>query len=135
MESPTPLEKEECDRWSLPSLEAGSDNEREEIRVLRREFCHSSISVASSPAPSEPMSGLKDHPTLVEESPAPMSGVKDRPCLIVGSPEEATWGRAETTSPVPMSCTKGQPSQVDDSPTVQMVNNLSSGGDNPVEGG
>ena len=96
------------------------------------------------------MLGTRDHPTLVdespaphyivveespapqygvvEESPAPMSGVKDRPCPVVESSQEPTWGRAGTTCPVPMSGTKDQPSLVDDSPTVPKVNNLCQGG-------
>ena len=80
----------------------------------RHEFHHSTIFVASSPAPPEPMSGTRDHPMPVEESPAPdyimvedsaapqfivveesplpMSGVKNRPCLVVESPEPTrTW--------------------------------------------
>ena len=37
----------------------------------RHELHHSPISVASSPAPPEPMSGTRDRPMLVEGSPAP----------------------------------------------------------------
>ena len=97
-----------------------------EHRPLHR----SPISVASSPAPPEPMSGTRDRPMLVEESPAPhyimvedspapqcifveglpvvISGVEDHPCLLVESPEP-TEHRAGTTSPVNMSCTKDCP--------------------------
>ena len=122
----------------------------------RRALHHPPISVASSPAWSEPMSGTRDRPMLVEESPAPhyimvedspappcivveeslvpMSGVKDRPCLVVESPEP-TKDRAGTTSPVPMSGTKDCPSLVDDSPAMPKVNNLCCRGGNPVEGG
>ena len=121
----------------------------------RHELHHSPISVASLPAPSEPMSGTRDRPMLVEESPAPhyimvedspapqfivgeespvpMSGVKNRPCLVVESPEP-TEDRAGTTSPVPMSGTKDRPSLVDDSPAMPKVNNLCWGGGKPVEG-
>ena len=120
-----------------------------------RPFHHSPISVASSPAPPEPMSGTRDRPMLVEESPAPrynmvkdspapqcivvdefpvpMSGVKGRPHLVVESPEPME-DRASTTSPVPMSGTKDRPSLVDDSPARPKVNNLCWGGGNPVEG-
>ena len=71
---------------------------------------------------------------FVEESPVPMSGVKNRPCLVVESPEP-TEDRAGTTSPVPMSGTKDRPSLVDDSPAMPKVNNLCWGGGSPVEGG
>ena len=124
--------------------------------VLERHELHNSpISDASSPAPPEPMSGTRDHPILVEESPAPhyimvedspapqcivvakfpvpMSSVKDRPCLVVESPEP-TEDRAGTTSPVRMSGTSDPPSLVDDSSAVPKVNNLCCGGGNPVEG-
>ena len=68
------------------------------------------ISVASSPAGPEPMSGTRDQAGVVEESPAPhyimvedspapqyiimeespvpMSGVRNRPCLFVQSPPD-----------------------------------------------
>ena len=120
-----------------------------------RPLPHSPISVASSPAPPEHMSGTRDRPMLVEESPAPhyimmedspapqcivvdecpvpMSGVKDRPCLVVESPEP-TEDRAGTASPVPMSGTKDRPSVVDDSPAMPKVNNLCWGRGNSVEG-
>ena len=156
-ESPTQIEEDECDQWFPLALEQGNDDEEEEIGVLEhRPLHHSPISVASSPAPLEPMSGTRDRPMLVEESPAPhyimvedspapqcivvdespvpMSGVKDRPCLVVESPEP-TEDRAGTTSPVPMSGTKDRPSLVDDSPAMPKVNNLCWGGGNPVEGG
>ena len=71
---------------------------------------------------------------VVEESPVPMSGVKDRPCLVVET-SEPTEDRAGTTSLVPMSGTKDRPAVVDDSPAVAKVNNLCSGGGNPVTGG
>ena len=122
----------------------------------RRALHHSSISVASSPTPPEPMFGTRNRPMLVEESPAPqyimvedsqapqcivveesqvpMSGVKDRPCFVVESPE-LTEDRAGTTSPVPMSGMKDHPSLVDDSPAVPKVNNLCWGGGNTVTGG
>ena len=147
LESPTQIEEDECDQWFPPALEQGSDNEDEEIGVLeRRARHHSPISVASSPA--VPMSGTRDRPMLVEESPephyivvedspapqcivveespAPMSGVKDRPVFVEESPP---------TSPVPMSGTNDRPSLVDESPAVPMVGNLCWGGENPLEGG
>ena len=155
--SPTQIEQDECDQWFPLALEQGNDDEEEEIGVLERhELHHSPISVASSPAPLEPMSGTRDRPMLVEESPSPryvmvedspapqfivmeespvpMSGVKNRPCLVVESPEP-TEDRAGTTSAVPMSGTKDHPSLVDDSPATPKVNNLCWGGGNPVEGG
>ena len=114
-------------------------------------------SVASSPAPPEPMSETRHQPTRVEESlaphyimvgdspapqyivveqsPVPMSGVKDHPCVVLESPPEATGDRAGTTSPVPMSGTQDRPSLADDSLAVLKVKNLSLGGENPVEGG
>ena len=76
------------------------------------------ITVGDSPAPQF---------TVVEESPVPMSGVKNRPCLVVESPEP-TEDRNGTTSPVPMSGTKDRPSLVDDSPAMPKVNNLCWGG-------
>ena len=145
-ESPTEIEENECDQWFPLALEQGNDDEEEEIGVLERhELHHSPISVASSPAPPEPMSGTRDRPMLVEESPAPhyimvedspapqfivveespvpMSGVKNRPCLVVESAEPTEdWTGA--TSPVPMSGTKDRPSLVDDSPAMPKVNNL-----------
>ena len=117
---------------------------------------HSPISVASSPALPEPMTGTMNRPVLVEESPAPhyimvedspapqcivaekspvpMSGVKDRPCPVLESPDP-TADQAGTTSPVPMSGTKDHPSLVNDSPAAPKVNNLCWGGGNPLEGG
>ena len=72
MDSPAQIKQDECDRWFPLVLEEGGDDEEEEIGVLaRRALHHSPISVASSPAPPEPMSGTRDEPTLVEESPAP----------------------------------------------------------------
>ena len=135
----------------------GNDDGEEEIGVLERhELHHSPISSASSPAPPEPMSGTRDRPMFVEESPAPhyimvedspapqcivveayplpMSGVKNRPCLVVES-LEPTEDLAGPTSPVPMSGTKDCPSLVDDSPAVRKVNSLCWGGGDPVEGG
>ena len=122
----------------------------------RHELHHSTISVASSPAPPEPMSGTRDRRMLEEESPAPhyimvedspapqfivvdespvpMSGVKNRPCLVVES-LEPTEDRAGTTSPVPMSGTKDRHSLVDDSLAMPRVNNLCCSGGNSVEGG
>ena len=121
----------------------------------RHDLHHSPISVALSPAPPEPMSGTRDRPMLVEESPAPhyimvedspapqfivveespvpMSGVKNRPCLVVDSLEPRE-DRADTTSPVPMSGTKDRPSLVDDSPALPKVNNLCWGGRESVGG-
>ena len=64
----------------------------------------------------------------------PMSGVKDCPCLVVESPEP-TEDRAGTTSPVPMSGTKDRPSLVEDCPAVPKVHNLCWGGGNSVKGG
>ena len=156
-ESFTQIEGDECDQWFPLAVERGDDNEEEGIGVLERHELHRSpISVASSPAPPERMSGTRDRPTLVEgspaphyitpedspapqfivveESPVPMSGVKNRLCLVLGS-LEPTEDRAGTTSPVPMSDTKDRPSLVDDSPAMQKVNNLCWGGENPVEGG
>ena len=123
-ESPTQIEEDESDRWFLLVLEYGSDDEEEEIGVLEgRAFHHSPISVASSPAVPEPMSGTRNRPMLVEDSPAPqciiledslapqyivveespvpMSGVKDSLCLGVKS-LEPTEDRGGTTSPMPL---------------------------------
>ena len=156
-ETPTQIEKDECHQWFPLALEQGNDDEEEEIGVLEhRPLHHSPISGASSPAPPEPMSGTRDRPMLVEESPGPhyimvedspapqcivvdeslvpMSGVKDRPCLVVESPQP-TEDRAGTTSPVPMSGTKDRASLVDDSPAMLKVSNLCWGVGNPVEGG
>ena len=127
-ESPAKIEEDECDHWLSLALEQGDDDEEEEIGVLQhRHLHHSPVSVASSPAPPEPMSGTSDRPMLVEESPAPqynmvedspapqcivvdespvpMSGVKVRTCLVVESPEP-TENRARSTSPVPMRARK-----------------------------
>ena len=156
-ESPTQIEEDECDQWFPLALEQGNDDEEEEIGVLERhELHHSFISVASSPAPPEPMSATRDRPMLVQESPAPhyimvedsaapqfivvgespvpMSGVKNCPCLVLESPEP-TEDRAGTTSPVPTSGTKDRPSLVDESPAISKVNSLYWGRGNPVEGG
>ena len=64
-----------------------------------------------------------------------MSGLKNRPCLVEEPPPEPTGDPAGTTSPVSMSGPEDQPSLVDDSPTVQKVQNLCWGGENLVEGG
>ena len=92
--------------------------------------------VEESPAPHYIM--VEDSPApqciVVEESPVPMSGVKNHPCLVVESPEP-TEGWAGTESPVPMSGTKDRPFLVDDSPAMPKVNNLCWGRGNPVEGG
>ena len=156
-EFPWQIEEDECDQWFPLALRQGNNDEEEEIGVLERHELHRSpTSVASSPARPEPMSGTRDRPMHVEESPTPqyfmvqdspapqcivveeslvpMSGVKYRPCLIVES-LEPTEGRAGTESPVPMSGRKDGPSLVDDSPAVPKVNNLCWGGGNPVEGG
>ena len=151
------MEEDECDQWFPLALGQGNDDEEEDIGVLEcHELHHFPLSVASSPAPSEPMSWTKNRPMLVEESPAPdyimvedssapqcivveesrvpMSGVKDPLCLVVESPEP-TEGRAGTESSVPMSGTKDGPSLVDDSPAMPKVDDLCWGGGNPVEGG
>ena len=156
-ETPTQIEEDEYDQWFPLALEQGNNDEEEEIGVLEHwPLHHSPLSVASSPAPPEPMSGTKDRPMLVEESPAPhyimvedspapqcivveespvpISGIKDCPCLVVQSPEP-TEDRAGNTSSEPMSGTKDRPSLVDDSPAMPKVNNLCWGGGNPVEGG
>ena len=156
-ECPTQIEEDECDQWFPLALEQGNNDEEKEIRVLEcRELHHFALSVASLPAPPEPMSGTRDRLVLVEESPAPhyimveespapqcivveesrllLSGVQDRPCLVLESPEP-TEDRAGTTSPVPMSGTKDRPSLVDDSPGVPKVNDLCWGGENQMEGG
>ena len=65
----------------------------------------------------------------------PMSGIKSRPCLVLESPPETTGDGAGTTSQVPMSRTKDQPSLLDDSQEVPKVNNPSLGGESPPEGG
>ena len=134
----TQIEEDECDQWFPLAFGQGNDDEKEENGVLERhELHHSPIFLASSPAPPEPMSGTRDHPMLVEESPAPhyimvedspapqcivveespvpMSGVKNPPRLVVES-LEPMQGRADTESPVPMSGMKDCPSLVDDSP-------------------
>ena len=65
-ESPTQIEEDECDQWFPLALEQGNNDEEEEIEVLEhRPLHHSPISVASSPAPPEPMSGTRDRPMLV----------------------------------------------------------------------
>ena len=149
-ESSTQIEEDECDQWFPVALEQGNDDEEEKIGVLEhRPLHHSPLSVASSPALPEPMSGTRDRPMLLEESPAPhylvvedspapqwivvdespvpLSGVRDRPCVVVESPEPTEDG-AGTTSPVPISGTKNRPSLVDDSPAMPKVNNLCLGG-------
>ena len=115
----------------------------------RRELYQSPISVASSPAPPQPMSGTRERPMLVKESPAPhyimaedfparqcivveespvpMSSVKHRPCLVLES-LEPTEDRAGPTFPVPMSGTKDRLSLMDDSLAMPKVNNLCWGG-------
>ena len=149
------LEEHECDRWSLPSLDQGRNDEREEMGVLeRRKLRHSPMSVASSPAPPEPMSGKRDRATLVDESPAShyivgqdptccgggVPSARERrgnhgPCLDMESPPGPMWGHTKNLSQVPMNGTKDQPSLVDDSPTFPKVDNLCLGGENPLEGG
>ena len=156
-ESPTQIEEDECDQWLPLALGQGNKDEEEDIGVLERhELHHLPISVASSPAPLEPMSGPGDRPMLVEESPlphyimvedylapqcivvqkslVPMSGVKNPLCLVVES-LEPTEDRAGYKSQVPMSGTKDPSSPVDDSAVVPKVDNLRWGGGNPVEGG
>ena len=156
-ESPTQIEEDECDQWFLLAWGQGNDDEEEDNGALERhELNHSPISIASSPAPPEPMPGTRDRPVLVEEFPAPhyimvedspasqcivveespfpLSRIENHPCLVVES-LEPTEGRAGTECPVPMSGTKDRPSLVDDSPAVPKVNNLCWGGGNPVEGG
>ena len=122
-----------------------------------RPLLHSPISVASSPASPEPMSGTRNRPMLLEESPAPhyimvedspapqyivveeypvpMSCVRNRPCLVMESPPKPTEDRDGTMSAVPMSSTTDRPSVVDDSQAVLEVNNLCCGGQKLVEGG
>ena len=147
-ESHAQIEEDECDGWLPLALEQESDDEEEEIGVLEHRPLHCSpISVATSPAPPEPMLGTRNCPMLVEESPAfhyiivddslapryivveeclvPMSGIKNRPNLVVESPPGPTKDQPSTTSPVLMSGTKDQPSLVDDSSAVPKVNNLS----------
>ena len=66
-ESPTQIEEDECDQWFPLALEQGNDDEEEEIGVLEpRELHHFPISVTSSPAPLEPMSGTRDRPMLLK---------------------------------------------------------------------
>ena len=145
-EFPTQIKEDECDQWFPLALEQGSDDGEEKIGVLEhRPLHHSPNSVASSPAPPEPMSGTRNCPMLVQESLAPdyivvedsstpryivveeslvpISGVRDRQCLVAESPEP-TRDRVGTSSPVPMSGTKDRPSLVDDSPAVPKVKNL-----------
>ena len=123
-EPPSQIKEYECDQWFPSALGQGNHDEEEEFGVLERHELHDSpIPVASSPAPPEPMSGTRDRPMLVQESPAPhyimvedspapqcivveeslvpMSGVKSRPCLVVESPEP-TDDRAGPTSPAPI---------------------------------
>ena len=70
--SPTQIEEDESDQWFPLALEQGGDDEEEEIGVLEhRPLHHSPFSVASPPAPPEPLSGTRNCPMLVEESPAP----------------------------------------------------------------
>ena len=96
------------------SLDHKSNDEGGEIGVSER--CkphHSPVSVASLPAPPEPMSGTRYQPTpveespaplylvvekllvpqclLMEESPAPMGGLNDCVCLAVDSAQEHGW--------------------------------------------
>ena len=157
-ESAAQIEEDECERRFPLVLEQGGDEEEEEIGVLnRREPHHFPISVASSPAPPESMSGTRHHPTLVKESPAPhyiivedspapqyiveqesqvpMSGIKNHQCLVVESPPNPTEDKARATSQVPRSGTRDRPSLVDDSPAVPKVSNPGWGAENRVEGG
>ena len=114
------------------ALEQGNDDEEEDIGVLqRRALHHSPISVASPPAPPEPMSGTRNRHMLVEASPA-HHYIRVVSCRGISEPTEDRDG---TTSPVPMSGTKDRPSLVDHSPAVPKVNNLCWGGGNPLEGG
>ena len=113
LESPVPPEDirdhpmviaddEESDRWSLLSLESGSDDEGEEIGVLRhRGSRRSPIRVAPLPESPVPMSGTRDRPMMVKESLVPMSGSRDRPRLIVESPQESPGEQTTCESPVP----------------------------------
>ena len=94
-ESPTEIEEDECDQWFPLALGQGNDHEEEEIGVLERhELHHSPISVTLLPAPSEPISGTRHRPMLVDESPAPhYIIVEDSPapqCIVLEA------------SPVPM---------------------------------
>ena len=156
-ESPTQIEEDECDQWFCLAFRQGNDDEEEEIGVLERhELHHSPISVASSPAPPEPMSGTRECSMLVEEFPTPhyimvedspprqciaveespvrMSGVRNGPCHVVeslGPPED--W--AGPTSPVPMSGTKDRLSLVVILRRCRRLTICAWGGGNPVEGG
>ena len=84
---------------SGPRIRANSGRIR--IRANSCEFEPASL---KSPAPHYIMVGDSPAPQciVVEEFLVPMSGVKDRPCLVVESPEP-TEDPACTTSPVPMS--------------------------------
>ena len=138
-------------RWFPAAWEQGSADEEEEIGVLeRRKLCHSSISVASSPARPEPISGIRDQPTveeelpaphyimlensaapqniLVEESPPAMSGVKQRPCVLLECPLEPMGDQSGTTSLVSMTGRKDERSLVDYSPALPKVNSLGAEG-------
>ena len=139
-EPPAHIEEDECDLWFLPVLEQRGKNEEVELGVLGcHELHHSAISVASSPASCEPMSGTRDQPTLVQEAPVPrymvddyqvpqyivvekapmpISGFKHGQCLVVESPLGSTGHRAGTKSLLPMCGTINQPSLVDHSPAV-----------------
>ena len=151
-ESPTQIEEDECHRWFPLVLEQGSDNKEEEIGVLEHRPLHySRISVASLLALPEPMSGTRNCPMLVEQSPAPhyivvedypapqyivveesqvpMSGVQNRRCLFAESPPERTQDRVSTTFTVLMGGIKDQPSLLDDSTAVLKNNNLCRGGE------
>ena len=98
-ESSTQIEEDECDQWFPLALEQGNNDEDEEIGVLERhELHHSAISVASSPAPLEPISETRDRPKLVAESPAP------RYIMVEDSP--APQFIVVEDSPVPMSGVK-----------------------------
>ena len=95
-ECPAQIEEDECDRWFPLALEQGGDDEEEGIQLLEhRRLHHSPTSIASSPAPPQPISGTRDRPRLVapqyiivEESLVPLRGVKNRPCLVEESPPE-----------------------------------------------
>ena len=109
----------------LPAPPEPMSGTRDRPMLVEESLARHYIMVEDSPAP---------HCIVVEESPVPLSGVKNHPCLVVESPEPAE-GQAGTESPVPMSGTKDRPSLVDDSPAMPRVNNLWWGGGNWLEVG
>ena len=104
-ESPTQIKEDECDQWFPLALEQGGDDEEEQSGVLEhRPLYHSPNSVASSPAPPEPMSGTRNRPMLVEESLAPdYIVVEDSPTPQYIVVEESLGPKRRRPRP-PMSC-------------------------------